>query len=274
MQKRQSNHGEHTGNETVVCIHSSGNSSKQWSSLSTTLDGQFNMVAIDLYGAGSSPAWNKGILRLEDEVEAVMQTLEHENSPFHLVGHSYGGAVASRLAQICPGRVKSLSLYEPVLFRLLDACGASPAARSSFREMQAAVRQLMWLRQPAAAARHFVDYWSGAGSWSGLPEWAQSAMVRKMPKIFLELGTPDHDQQCLEDYGQLDIPTLLLWGEQAPSSTREIVRMLMRAMKDARGAGLSGVGHMGPVTHPDIVNPLIKQFIEKHADQQRLQLAA
>ena len=88
-------------------------------------------------------------------------------------------------------------------------------------------------------------------------------MVRKMPKILQELGTPKWDEYDLADYHSLDIPTLLLWGEHTPCATREITRLLMRHLPNARGAELADVGHMGPVTHPQTVNPLINHFLTR-----------
>ena len=52
-------------------------------------------------------------------------------APVHLVGHSYGGAVALQFALRWPGRVASLTLYEPARFALLTAAGAAGAAEAA-----------------------------------------------------------------------------------------------------------------------------------------------
>src|SRR3546814_1285704 len=44
---------------------------------------------------------------------------------FHLVGHSYGGAVPLKIALSQPQRVLSLTLIEPVLFHLLALDGGA-----------------------------------------------------------------------------------------------------------------------------------------------------
>jgi pimeloyl-ACP methyl ester carboxylesterase len=85
----------------------------------------------DLYGSGNSPPWPAGReLTLADEVALLEPVFEAAGESFHLVGHSYGGAVAVRAALTHPGRFLSLVLIEPVLFGLLLAEDpGQPAAR-------------------------------------------------------------------------------------------------------------------------------------------------
>lgn len=254
--------------QTVVCIHSSGNSSKQWRRLVECLKHQFDVMAVDLHGAGSSPAWTGGRLHLEDEIALLEPVLQNIEEPFHLVGHSYGAAVASRIAVLAPDRVRSLCLFEPVLFGLLNDSSAKAEARADFAKLQKNVRSPMWERRPQVAAQFFIDYWSDSGTWDAMPGWAKGAMVAKMPKILQELDTPRWDNFDLADYHDLHIPTLLLWGSRTPPATQEITRLLMRHLPNVRGAELADVGHMGPVTHPEIVNPMIQSFLTKTAQLQ------
>ena len=89
--------------------------------------------------------------------------------PIHLVGHSYGGAVALRFAMQQPERLRSLVLIEPVAFHLLRDEAPDPANRHLFGE----VTELAGLVSPAplpsgdyrCAMARFVDYWNGEGAW-------------------------------------------------------------------------------------------------------------
>src|SRR5512144_3434751 len=93
----------------VVCIHASASSSAQWRPLMDRLAGRFRTLAVDLYGSGRSPRWpDDRPLSLADEVALLEPVLAAAGDGFHLVGHSYGGAVALTAALAEPGRLRPL----------------------------------------------------------------------------------------------------------------------------------------------------------------------
>jgi pimeloyl-ACP methyl ester carboxylesterase len=100
-------------------------SKSQWRELIDSLRDRYRLIAIDLLGYGES-AMPSSLERysLGDEVRLVESVLARELRPgekFHLIGHSYGGVVALRLAQTRPHAVRSLTLFEPILFNLLQS---------------------------------------------------------------------------------------------------------------------------------------------------------
>src|SRR5437764_15082163 len=107
----------------VVLLHASLGSKSQWSTLIERLSRRFCVVAVDLHGYGDNTSLRTPApFRLDDEVDLVMDRLDAAVDPrarIHLVGHSYGGLVALRLAQRHPHRVASVCVYEPVVMRLL-----------------------------------------------------------------------------------------------------------------------------------------------------------
>src|SRR5262245_15621130 len=113
-------HREAGAGTAVVCLHASASSSAQWRPLIERLGGRFRTLAADLYGSGRSPAWpGERPMWLADEVALLAPVFEAAGPRFHLVGHSYGGAVALRAALANSARIESLVLFEPVLFSLL-----------------------------------------------------------------------------------------------------------------------------------------------------------
>src|SRR5215831_7960985 len=128
----ESAHFREVGSGTaVVCLHSSASSSVQWRPLMERLADRFRVISVDLYGYGQSPPWPEGrALSLADEVRLLEPVLRDAGNRFHLIGHSYGGAIALRAALDRPERLLSLSLFEPVLFSLLaEEDPDQPAAR-------------------------------------------------------------------------------------------------------------------------------------------------
>jgi pimeloyl-ACP methyl ester carboxylesterase len=162
-----------------VCLHASASSGRQWQALQRQLAGRYRVLAPDLYGAGDSPPWpGERELTLADEVALLEPVLEAAGEAVHLVGHSYGGAVAARAALARVGRFRSLVLIEPVLFGLLLAEDpGQPAAREIVAVCQH-TRVAVELGALASAGERFIDYWMGPGTWAGMPPHRRAAVAQ------------------------------------------------------------------------------------------------
>ena len=238
------------------------------------LSDRYQVLAADLYGYGRSPAWNGDrALSLEDEVALIEPLLRHAGGPVHLIGHSYGAAVALRVALRHPQQVRSLSVYEPVLFSLLSTQGYRHPAAKEIQEIRCQIDAALRRRKAERAARVFVDYWSGAGSFAALAAATRDKIAAAMDKVQLNFGTADVDSVPLSTYRGIQIPTLYLHGAHSPWSTRQIAALLGFSLPRADVCILEGLGHMGPLTHPERVNGLIEGFLQ-HVDTQAIADAA
>src|SRR4030095_13666046 len=96
----------------------------QRTALAERLAARYLTIAVDLCGYGDNALPdNRATFALDDEVRrvnALLDRLVPPQVPLHGVGHSYGGAVALRLAELHRTCVASLSLYEPVAFAVLE----------------------------------------------------------------------------------------------------------------------------------------------------------
>src|SRR5215471_15822402 len=100
--------------ETVVLLHSSASSSAQWRSLTRALQPHRCVFAPDLPGYGRSEQRSgPGLPGLADAAAMIGTVLGGSAERIHLVGHSYGAAVALRFAADHPERLLSLTLIEP-----------------------------------------------------------------------------------------------------------------------------------------------------------------
>jgi pimeloyl-ACP methyl ester carboxylesterase len=246
---------------TVVLLHSSASSSRQWSALAALLEARYSVHAIDMHGHGMQPAWRGGRpLTLADEI-ALVEPILREAGPVHIVGHSYGGAVALRIAESHPHSVRSLVLYEPVLFGwLLEDDVRSAEAREVLALSGAVGRQLMRGRDHAAAEL-FVNYWAGADEWQRLLPARQNAIAARMRAVH-----PHFNAACREPFsaartGALRMPILYLTGEETVDSTSRIGALARRALPYAEHEILAGMGHMGPITHAAGFNRRLWSFL-------------
>lgn len=182
---------------TVVCLHSSAASGRQWQALSLWFDRALQVRTPDLLGYGADEAWPTGWpVSLADEAARLEPLLEADAGGVHLLGHSYGGAVALELARRRPARVRSLTLYEPVRFGLLLSDPTGPAGAEQIVAVARRIQMLVLSGRRHEAAALFCDYWSGTGTWAGLGG-AQPRRCRRRSRLtFLPLTcrSPQPDQ--------------------------------------------------------------------------------
>ncbi len=255
----------HDGRHTVVLLHSSGASSRQWQALSTALAPHVHVLAPDFYGHGDAPVWSGArAMTLGDEVARLQSLLDHVHGPVHVVGHSYGGAVGVALALARPHALRSLTVYEPVLFSLLLHYNA----RSW--ELRAAMRVAEKMRSHLAysrfdlAAECFVDFWSAPGAWAALGPMRQHAVAIRMPAVLSHFDALFSLGMRVSDLRGLDLPVQLLHGSATRPVTRRVAELLAHALPGVRALQLEGLGHMGPVVSAATVNPPIAAFLAAH----------
>jgi pimeloyl-ACP methyl ester carboxylesterase len=247
----------------VICLHSNASSSSQWRALSELLSDSFHVLAVDGYGAGKSPDWpGPGPLTLADEVRLLDDVLQRAHDSFHLVGHSYGAAVAMRAAVMHPERVRSIVIYEPTLFHLV-AGGGDPADSPAEGIWRAASDSADFVDRGdnASGARRFIDFWMGDGAWDGMPPARQAGIATSVRNVRAWRDTLMDETMPLSALASLDMPVLCMWGENSPESALSVMRVLRRTLPNAVDAPQPGLGHMGPITHPDRVNAQIAEFL-------------
>jgi pimeloyl-ACP methyl ester carboxylesterase len=248
---------------TVIALHCSGADASEWRCLSEALDGECAVLAPEHYGSESSGPWTgEHAFTLADEAAKSLALIDENRNEVHLVGHSYGGAVALHLALSRPERIASLSLYEPTSFHLLRQMGQPGApAFAEISGISRRVNAFVAAGDYRSAIADFVDYWSTEGVWDAMRPSAQSALIRWAPTAPLEFSALLGDQTPASAYRTINVPVLILRGENAPLSTRVISERLIELLPRSRLKIVAGAGHMGPLTHASNVSRLIVQHI-------------
>src|SRR5262249_35674536 len=207
----------------VVCLHCSASTSGQWRPLMEQLADRYHLIAPDLYGCGKSDRWpGERPLWIDDEIAFLAPAFERAGGRFHLVGHSFGGAIALKAALGLKPRLASLVLYEPVLFAvLLRAEPQSAAAREII-----AVRDDVVSGDSKAAAERFIDYWMGGGTWAATPEARRGTLVDAVKAQKPEWHSAFNEPTPLEAFAALDVPTLLMTGTASTAAARGVARLV------------------------------------------------
>jgi pimeloyl-ACP methyl ester carboxylesterase len=247
----------------VIALHCSGADGGQWRKLPAVLGPRYEVFTPSFIGCPEIGPWTgERAFTLADEARAVIGLVDVLAAPVHLVGHSYGGAVALKVASARPSAVASLTLYEPSAFHLLRQVGArGHGAAAEIEAVASAIGAGLVSGAYQAAAAHFVDYWNGAGAWAALRPGVRDALIRWLPKAPLDFRALIEDTTPIASYGRIACPVHIIRGQYARGPSRLIADVLARALPRATLDVLPGAGHMGPVTHPTDVYACIAGYI-------------
>lgn len=248
-----------TPRPALVLLHASASSARQWDALAQSLRTQFDVHAIDLHGHGQRPAPGRA-LSVHDDAALAAAVLQRTGGG-HVIGHSYGAAVAVHLAAAAPHLVHSLALYEPVLFRLLaDHAAGSYGAREVF-ELATFVWEQVAQQRLLPAAERFVRYWSGPKAWDALSLERQQAVAERMPVIEQQFRSLVQEALPPAALAGIDMPLLCLHGTRSTSAALQMAALLRTLLPHGRHEALEGLGHMAPVTHALAVNDRLMRFL-------------
>ena len=247
--------------QTVILLHSSASSSRQWQALGETLAPRFDVRAVDLHGHGAQPAFRgHTAMTLADDAALAVPLLAACGGA-HVVGHSYGGAVALKLAAMEPRLVHSVTVFEPVLFRWLVDDPDLHAAAADVLGLAGALRRHLARNATHDAAERFIDFWSGEGAFAAMPQPARETIAARMPVVRAHFEALLREPMTPAGVRRLPMPMLFLRGAETVPATRCIANVLRAALPDAEHDVLAGRGHLGPMTPAQKVNRRIAQFL-------------
>jgi pimeloyl-ACP methyl ester carboxylesterase len=247
--------------DRVIALHCSGAGAGQWRQLGETLGDRYQVLAPEHYGCAITGPWTgEHAFVLADEAARAIALIDEWNGNVHLVGHSYGGAVALHVALARPDRIASLVLYEPSAFHMLRQLGEAGAA-AEIEMLARHVREAVVTGDYRGGMAAFVDYWNGSGAWDAMSSDLQQALIRWAPKAPLDFQALLDEPSRLAAYRELRCPALVLRGQHAPKPSRLIAHALSGLLPDGRLVVVDRAGHMGPLTHAAEVSRLIANHI-------------
>lgn len=226
--------------DVVLALHGSASTGKQWRTLAERLCGTATVVAPDLpgYGTAARDAGSR-VAMLEGLIAGIEQ-------PVHIVAHSFGGAVALRLAHDMPDRVASLTLYDPLVVERSDQ--GHTILPSDIRQIWNSNRRA----EPEKLMQAFLDYWAGTGSWARLAPKQRQRLIAHAPGLRRDFLEAERGLWMMHDpYYQG--PISVICGGHSPRAAVDMTILLTHACPQTRHLWLPGHGHLAPLTDPGTI---------------------
>jgi pimeloyl-ACP methyl ester carboxylesterase len=204
-----------------------------------------------------------GIERQAADALALLRHIGVERA--HIVGHSYGGAIALQLALDAPDVVSSLVLLEPALTKV-------PSGAAFGKEVIAPTMKRYHAGDPDGAVDAFLRRVAG-------PNWRDD-MARMVP------GSPQQAERDARTFFEVEVPALEQWelgakvkrisqpvlyvlaGDSHPMFTegRDLVRSWFPESEDQV---VQGVTHALQMQKPEPVAAVVGDFLRRHPIEDR-----
>ncbi|WP_327089590.1 alpha/beta hydrolase [Nonomuraea sp. NBC_01738] len=252
--------------EPAVFVHGLAGSATNWTDLMDELKDVVTGHAIDLPGAGHSPAPPDDDYSLDAHARAVIGLLK-ETGPAHLFGNSLGGAVSVRVAATRPDLVRSLTLVSPALPDLLPRYGPARVAAAATPRLGEWVAGKLRLVPPEQRVNaSFSMVWADPkGVHPSRLEEAVEELRRRDDLPYTGLAMIGSARGLVAEYfkrgdetlwrqaARVTAPTLIIHGRHDRLVRPAMAAKALRTFRQVRLVLLPHVGHVAQMEQPHLV---------------------
>lgn len=253
--------------QPLILLHGLADCGMVWSSLIEHLAAEYDIVAPDLRGHGESSKPETGYSSLEiiDDLEALLDHLDWDR--VHVLGHSWGGKLATIWATNNPQRFATLILVDPFYVNKLPS----------------------WLKITFPFLYRVLPFLKGMGPFSSQEEAEKLAKTLKQyrqwsplqQRVFRETIEPKSDgiwgskftvaarNQIFTDVMQrsgltksLTIPSLFIQPTEGLNRTKWQLKPYNTYLQNLEIKQVSG-NHWAFLVNPDEFNRLVAEFLNK-----------
>lgn len=236
----------------VLFIHGLGDQALTWTKVfkQSPASENLNLYAVDLPGSGASPQ----LETLSEYGVTSLAELVHEEifpicSEWTLVGNSFGGWVATRLALMHPSEVNGLLL--------VSAAGLS----DSYSHIWPTFAEPTVDRLKTAANMSYANptHW---------PDFIFERVIRKLERMPVrDMLMAQLDEKFLDrDLPKIKAPVRLLWGEEDQVIPISMARRFAKAMPQAELTIEQDCGHLAQQECPKAVWKSLKGLLTEASD--------
>jgi 2-hydroxymuconate-semialdehyde hydrolase len=242
----------------VVLVHGFPTSSVLWRDVVPRLAERMRVIAVDLVGFGPSEKPDGAALHIRAQAGYVRELLQGKGiEEFAVAGHDIGGGVAQLLA--LEGGVRALVLVDSIAFdtwpiegvRMIQDASPEQETPEFVRDVLGVALDLGLTQPdalPAEVREAYLAPFAGVGGAGAFFRAARAIDGKGLAGREAELA-------------RLDVPTLLVWGEDDPYLSVEVADRLAETLPHATEVLLPGCSHFLPEDAPDALADLVSEFL-------------
>ena len=252
------------GGAPILLIHGFGTCSFLWRDVGPALAlANRTAFAVDLFGYGESDRPFDAQFGIEAQSEYLDRALTALRlSKATIVGIDLGGAIAMHLAYTRPERVERLILINAIAMDDVPADDIKTMQRNTGRYVLRVSRGVLGA---APLMRELLE--RSVSKPENMPE---SLVARYLAPYVGQDGlnhllalarSVDEDDMADIELGQIDCPTMIVWGDRDPFVSPKLGDRLADTIPGSRLVRLPGTGRLVPEEAPDTLANMILEFV-------------
>jgi 3-oxoadipate enol-lactonase len=247
--------------EPVLFVHGFPLAHEMWNSQTAAFAKNYRVIAPDLRGFGESKltgATAATALTMEtfaDDLHVLLHAV-FVDRPVVLCGLSMGGYIAWQFFQKYRDRIKALILCDT------KASADSPEQAAGRKKL---AQEVLTLGAHAAVDVMLPRLVSPktAERQPGVVSDLRKMILRNSPvSIAATLRGLAERPDCTQLLPSIDVPTLIICGEEDQISTSAEMKAMAQAIPGSQFVEVPDSGHMSPMENPDVVNATIDRFLK------------
>lgn len=237
------------GKTNIIILPGWGETRNTFYHLVNILKEFYTVYVIDYPGFGNSIFPNRD-LDIYDYANLIKDfiTINSISSPI-IIGHSFGGRIAILLAGLYKIEIKKMIL--------MDAAGIKRKKSLKVRMRQFVYKALKKFSKilPKKIRKKYLNkliQTFGSQDFKDLDE--------NIRKTFIKVINEDLTKYLME----INIPTLLIWGENDPDTLVDDGKLMNSKIKDSGLIIIPNAGHFPYLEYPNYVNKIILEFLKEN----------
>jgi pimeloyl-ACP methyl ester carboxylesterase len=252
----------------VVFVHGSFLDLRFWEPQRQAIAQLYRFIAYNrrYHGPAAWPDTGKDYSAATHAADLAAFLRQLQAGPVHLVGHSYGGLLATLVAIEHPELLRSVTLAEPGMGALLADMPEGKSVLDDRSQAMAPAREAVKVGDAAQAAKLLFDWVAnqGAGAFEKQPEAVRQMILdnaRTVPLLLAEQAPPAVSCATLSG---VKAPTLVIGGEQTPRYFSLINEVVVRCIPGSRLVIIPQATHPMSLQNPAAFNEALLQFLAQH----------
>jgi len=251
--------------QTVVFVHGAMGDYRTWQLQIPEFAKRFRVVAYSRRYHYPNPSTGKEEdYTYEANVRDLAEFLKALNAgPVHLVGHGYGAAVATLLAERHPEMVRSLVVSEPGFDKLLDE---KRAYRSHWArdEIYNIIRKPLSRQNPENGVRVYHNWLAETQPWQQIDPQEQYERMQNANALRAQTVDPTAPAFNCEAAKKIKTPTLVVAGQNRSPNSAEITGTLAACLANSERVTISEAGPAAYLDNAKEYNDAVLSFLGKH----------